>query len=58
MLARAILGGGALSLPLNTGSAGKYVNIDDPVEVLLSWRLHMSTLAHIAVSTSRAYAGP
>jgi hypothetical protein len=39
MHARATLGGGALSLPINTGWAGKDGNIDDPVEVALAGRL-------------------
>ncbi len=33
MHARAALGVGALSLPINTGRTGKDVNIEDPVEV-------------------------
>jgi hypothetical protein len=36
MPARVTLGGGALSLPIGTGWAGKDVNIDDPVEVALA----------------------
>ena len=58
MFARATLGGGSLSLPLNIGWAGKDVSIDDPVEVELAGRLQMSALAHVAGSTSRAYVGP
>jgi hypothetical protein len=58
MPARATLGGGALSLPSNTGWAGKDMNINDPVEVALTWRLQMSALAHVAESTSHAYIGP
>ncbi len=56
MPARATLGGGALSLPINTGWASKNINIDDPVEVALAGRLQMSALAHVAGFTSRAYA--
>ena len=56
--ARATLGGGSLSLPTNTGWAGKDVNIDDPVEAALAGRLEISALAHVAGSTSRAYVGP
>jgi hypothetical protein len=58
MHARATLEGGALSLPINTGWAGKDVNIDDPVEVALAGRLQLLALAHVAGSTSRAYVGP
>jgi hypothetical protein len=58
MHARATLGGGALSLPIDSGWAVKDINIDDPVEVALAGRLHMSALAHVAGSTSRAYVGP
>ena len=58
MHARATLGGGTLSLPINTGWAGKDVNIDDPVEVALAERLQLPALAHVAASTSRAYVGP
>jgi hypothetical protein len=43
MPARATIGGGSRSLHPNTGWAGKNVNIDDPVEVELAGRLHMST---------------
>jgi len=56
--ARATLAGGALSLPINSGWAGKYINMDDPMEVALAVRLQMSALAHVAGSTSRAYVGP
>jgi len=58
MHARAKLGGGALSLPINTYWAGKDVNIDDPVEVALAGCLQLSALAHVAGSTSGAYVGP
>ncbi len=58
MPARATLGGGALSLPTNSGWAGKDINIDDPVELALAGRLQLSALAHVAGSTSRAYVGP
>ena len=60
MPARATLGGGFLSLPINTGWAGKDVSIDNHVEVELAGRLYMSALTHVAGSTSRAhiYAGP
>jgi len=58
MPARATLGGGALSIPRNTGWASKDINVDDPVEVALAARLQMSALAHVAGSTSRAYVGP
>jgi hypothetical protein len=56
--ARATLGGGVLSLPINTGWAGKDVNIDDPVELALAESLQLSALAHVAGSTSRAYVDP
>ena len=58
MLARATLGVGALSLPINYGWTGKDINIDDPVEVALAGRLQMSALAHVAGSISCAYVGP
>jgi hypothetical protein len=58
MPARATLGGGTLSLPINSGWAGKDINMDDPVELALAGRLQMSALAHVAGSTSRAYVGP
>ena len=58
MNTRATLGGGALSLSINTGWAGKEVHIDDPVEVAMAGRLQISVLAHVAGSTSRAYVGP
>jgi hypothetical protein len=57
MPARATLGGGTLSLPINSGWAGKDINIVDPVELALACRLQMSALAHVAGSTSRAYVG-
>ncbi len=58
MSVRATIGGGALCLPINTGWAGKDINIDDPVEVALAGRLQMPALTHVAGSTSRAYDGP
>jgi len=58
MHARAILGGGSLSLPRKFGWAGKDININDSVEVALAGRLQMSALADVAGSTSRAYVGP
>jgi hypothetical protein len=58
MPARATLGGGALSLPINNGWVGKDVNIDDPVEIALAGRLHISALVHVTGSTFRAYVGP
>ena len=58
MPARATLGRGALSFPINTGWAGKDISIDSPVEVALAGRLQLSALAHVAESTSRAHIGP
>jgi len=58
MHARATLGGGTLSLPINLGWTGKDINMDDTVELALAGRLQMSALAHVAGSTSRAYVGP
>ncbi len=55
MPARATLGGGAASLSINSGWAGKDINIDDPVELASVGRLQVSALAHVAGSTSRAY---
>ena len=58
MPARATLGSGTLSLPINFGWAGKDINTNDPVELALAGRLQMSALAHVAGFTSRAYVGP
>jgi hypothetical protein len=58
MHARATLGEGTLSLPLNSSWACNDVNINDPVELDLAGRLDMSALAHVAGATSRAYVGP
>jgi hypothetical protein len=58
MPARATFRGGALSLPINSGWAGKDINIEDQVEVALAGRLQMSALAHVAGSTFRIYVGP
>jgi hypothetical protein len=58
MHARATLGEGSLSLPLDLGWANKDININDPFEVELASRLQLSALAHVAGSTSRAYVGP
>jgi hypothetical protein len=58
MPARSTLGGGTLSLPINSGWEGKDINIDDPVELALAGRLQMPALAHVAGSTSLAYVGP
>jgi len=53
-----VLGVGTLILPINSGWAGKDINMDDPVEFALASRLQMPALAHVAGSTSRAYVGP
>jgi hypothetical protein len=58
MPARATLGSGTLSFPIKSGWAGKDINMDDPAELALAGRLHMSAFAHVAGSTSRAYVGP
>ncbi len=58
MHARVTLGGGALSIPIISGWAGKDIDMDDPVELALAGRLQMSALAHVAGSTYRAYVGP
>jgi hypothetical protein len=57
MHARAELERGTLSLPINSGWAGKDINMDDPTEVALAGRLQMSAIAHVVGSTSRAYVG-
>jgi hypothetical protein len=43
---------------LNFDWAGKDVDTKDPVEMELDGCLHMSVLAHVAGSTSRANVGP
>ena len=56
--ARAVLGVGNLEVSPSSSWSQKYINTNDPVEVVLAGRLHNSALTHVEASTIKAYAAP